>query len=123
MPPPGNTVQGSIFFQHGLPANGIAVRAYTRGFGGADVKLGEVTTGDQGQYVVNYASDGNPINLELRTVDAQGKEITLSDTRYGAAAQEVVNLVAPATLRPLNAEYQRLAADITKQIGSIDKLK
>jgi hypothetical protein len=119
-----NIVQGRIFFEHGLPASGITVRAYNLGFGGVDVKVGEVTTDDQGQYVVNYnTAAGTPINLELRTVDAQGKEITLSDVRYGAATQEVVNLVAPTTLRPLDAEYQRLSADITKQIGSIDKLK
>src|SRR5262249_18483810 len=80
---------------------------------------------DQGQYVIIYnaANVAGPINLELRTVDAQGKEITLSDARYGAAAQEVVNLVAPTTLRPLDPEYQRLATDVGRQIGGIDKLK
>jgi hypothetical protein len=121
--PPANTVQGRIFFEHGLPASSITVRAYSRGFGGADVKLGEVKTDDQGQYILSYNPGANPINLELRTMDAQSKEITLSDARYGAAAQEVVNLIAPTAMRPLDAEYQRLTADVGKQIGGIDKLK
>src|SRR5262245_57536487 len=112
-----NTVQGYMFFEHGLPATGIVVRAYSRGFGGTDVKLGEVTSDSQGHYSLTYTPGAGQINLELRTVDAQGKEIALSDARYGAAQQELANLVAPTTLRPLDSEYQRLTADVGKQIG------
>src|SRR5690349_4940988 len=46
-PPPPNAVKGLVFFEHGLPATGLTVRAYSRGFGGVDVKLGEAKTDDQ----------------------------------------------------------------------------
>jgi hypothetical protein len=120
-----STGQGHVFFEHGLPANGITLHAYNRGFGGgsADVKLGEVTTDAQGQYTLSYNSGAAAANLELRAVDAQGKEVTLADAHYGAAQQEVVNLIAPTTLRPLASEYDRLAAEVGRQIGGIDKLK
>jgi hypothetical protein len=118
-----NTVQGHIFFEHGLPANGIVIRAYSRGFGGTDVKLGEVKTDEQGQYTLSYNPAVGQTNLELRTLDARGKEIALSDARYGAGQKETANLIAPTAVRPLDPEYQRLAADVGKQVGGIDKLR
>src|SRR5688572_8730292 len=41
-------VEGQILLEHGLPAAGVKVRLYHRGFGGAQTLLGETTTDAQG---------------------------------------------------------------------------
>ncbi|MGA2704759.1 MAG: neuraminidase-like domain-containing protein [Isosphaeraceae bacterium] len=115
-------VEGHILFEHGLPASSITVRAYNRGFGNTASKLGEVTTDAAGHYALSYSAGAGTVNLEVRAVDAQGKEITLCDTQYGAGPHEVLNLVAPMSIRPLEPEYQRLTADLLVHVGSLDKL-
>ncbi|MHB8655043.1 MAG: neuraminidase-like domain-containing protein [Terriglobia bacterium] len=117
-----NTVDGHVFFDTGLPAAGLILRAYSRGFAGADTKLGETKTDAQGVYSITYAPGNSAINLEIRAVDSQGKELAISSIKYSAGTQETLNLIAPSSLQPLAPEYQRLAADMDKQIGGIAKL-
>jgi hypothetical protein len=114
-------VEGHILFEHGSPANHITVRAYNQGFGAAATKLGETITDATGYYSLLYTG-GHVVHLELRAVDVHGKEITLADTHHGARPHEVLNLVAPTNLRPLEPEYQRLTADLLAHVGSLDKL-
>src|SRR5436190_24358431 len=75
-------VEGRILFDHGLPADGIAVRLYHRGYGCAETLLGETRADENGSYSLSYESTGKPVNLEVRTADAGGKEVSLSATRY-----------------------------------------
>jgi hypothetical protein len=124
-----NSVEGHIFLEYGLPANDIDVNLYSRGFGGRDILLGKGKTDGQGYYKVSYQSDTksprnlrHPLNLEVRTVDANGKEISLSETKFNAAKDEVLNLVAPKSVRLLTDEYSRLVGDLKKQLKSINKL-
>jgi Glycosyl hydrolases family 18/Salmonella virulence plasmid 28.1kDa A protein len=113
-----NQVAGHIFFDHGLPAAGILVRAYNLGFAGADTKVAEGKTDDQGDYSLMYNPGAGPLNLEIRTLDTQGKEITLSAPKFNAASSERLDLVAPsANVQPLTPEFQRLSTDLGKQIG------
>ena len=112
-----HNVEGRIFFDHGLPADGIVVRLYHRGYGCSDTLLGETTTDEHGLYRLPYASTGAITNLEVRAMDAAGKEVSLSATRYNAQSREVFNLVAPRSMRPLAPEYQRLRADLTEHLG------
>jgi hypothetical protein len=119
---PQYRVEGRIFADYGAPAGGLLIRAYHRGFGGAEVKLGEGRTDDQGIYAIPYNPGDQTVNLEIRAVDAQGKETPLSATKTNAEKREVLNLVAPSSLKPPDPEYQRLTADLTKQLGSLDKL-
>jgi hypothetical protein len=60
------------------------LRVYGRGFGGADTRLGEVTCDGQGHYTLTYAPVSDATNLQVSAVDAQGKEIPLSDIKYAA---------------------------------------
>ena len=120
--PPPNTVNGHVYLDSGLPASGLTLRAYSRGFAGADVKLGETKTDAQGAYSIAYAPQASTVNLEIRAVDSQGKETALSTIKYIAAAHETLDLIAPSSLQPLAPEYQRLAADMDKHIGGIAKL-
>ncbi|MBK9316766.1 MAG: peptidoglycan-binding protein [Acidobacteria bacterium] len=124
LPPDGDLsrVEGRIFFDHGLPANGVSLRLYSKGFGGAERRLGEIKTDDQGFYALPYSAGGKQANLEVRVVDAQGKEIPLSATKFNAGKQEKLNLVVPASVRPLAAEYQRLTGDLAKQIDELSTL-
>lgn len=115
-------VEGHIFFEYGLPAGGIPVRLYSRGFGGVKTLLDKGKTDDQGFYEVSYDPGGKPANLEVCIEDAQGEEIPLSDTKFKVEEHEVLNLVAPASVQPLDAEYQRLTTDLEKQLVSMEDL-
>ncbi|GLV54300.1 hypothetical protein KDH_11480 [Dictyobacter sp. S3.2.2.5] len=126
-PPPvtsggSNSLQGTIYLDHGLPANGLAVRLYNRGFGGVDTLLGETKTGGQGAYAFSYSSGGKIANLDVRVVGADGKEVSISAAQYNPPQQKVLNLVAPASVQPLAPEYQRLNNDLSAHLASSSKL-
>lgn len=115
-------LEGQIFLDSGLPAQGITLRLYSHGFGGAEALLGESKTDPQGGYVLSYDPGGKAANIEVRCVDTQGKEIALSYTKFNAEKGEVLNLVAPAAVQPLAPEFQRLSADLIQQVGNLEKL-
>lgn len=119
---PTHRVEGRIIFDHGLPADGVTLKLYNRGFGGKDALLGEVKTDTQGFYALPYPVNGKAVNLEIRAIDAQGKEVSLSNTKQNVSKNEVLNLVAPAAVQPLAAEYQRLTRDLSQQLDSLQQL-
>jgi hypothetical protein len=112
-------IDGYIFFENGLPATGVSTRLYDLGFGKAATKLGEITTDVNGYYAIAYDVKKGSANLEVRVADAHGAEIALCDTRHDAEANEVLNLVAPLSVRPPAPEYERISADIAKETGSL----
>jgi hypothetical protein len=120
--PPPNSVQGSLVFDTGLPAAGIAVRIYNIAFAGKATLLGSTTSDAQGKYAVAYGPSALQPNLQVRVADPAGKEITISGTKFNAAQQQTLNLVVPSDARPLAPEFQRLSADVAKTIGSIAAL-
>jgi hypothetical protein len=112
-----------LVFDYGLLAGDLTVRAYDIGFAGQEARLGETKSGPQGSYAISYqAPDSRAVNLQMRVADSGNKEITLSSTRFDPQPQEILNLVVPASVRPLAPEYQRLAADIDPLVGGIAKL-
>jgi hypothetical protein len=115
-------IEGRIFLEYGPPAANITLRLYHRGFGGAETSLGEVKTDDNGAYSLAYNTRGKSANIEVRAVDAEGKEISLSTTKYSADNQEVMNLIAPANIRPVAPEFERLFGDLQEQLGGLEKL-
>ncbi len=116
-------VEGRIFFDYGVPARGIVVRLYNQSFGGAETRLGEETKTDaQGYYLFTYDPGGKAVNLKVRVLYAQGKEIVLCDTMYEANKHKVQNLVAPSSkVQPLT-ECHRLTRCLDKQLSGLDKL-
>ncbi|HZR39088.1 MAG TPA: peptidoglycan-binding protein, partial [Ktedonobacteraceae bacterium] len=132
MPPPGgegglpgpgprpvdgsNSLQGAIYLEHGLPANGLAVRLYHRGFGGADALLATTQTNGQGAYTFSYNTDGQTANLDVRVVGTDGKEVSISATQYNPGQQKTLNLIAPAHVQPLSPEYERLSQALNDQL-------
>ena len=108
-------LEGAIRFAHGMPAEQLKLRLYRRDFGGKPTLLKETTTLAGGRYTFAYDVGQRAASLEVRAVDNNNKEIPLSkplnDLR--GEARRTLNLVAPAALRPLPAEYQRLRANIT----------
>lgn len=117
-------VEGRIRLGHGLPPSGLTVRLYSRGFAGAEVRLGETRTDNEGFYSLSYdpPRPGVSLHLEVRAVDAQNREMVLSGAKYNAERFEVLNLVAPARVQPLAAEFTRLVGDLTKHVGRIEQL-
>ena len=118
--PPSNTIQGSLAFDTGLPAAGIAVKVYNIAFGGKAALLGSTTSDPQGKYSVPYAPpSATQPNLQVRVADPAGKEITISGTKFNADQRQTLNLVVPSAALPLAPEFQRLSADVGTAIGSI----
>jgi len=121
-------VSGLLFMDYGLPANGVTVRLYAIGFGGAATKIAETKSDANGVYSLAYAPP--PVippatlstNLEVRALDPQGNEVTVSGIIYNTAPTVALNLVAPASIQPLTAEYQRMSADLQQAIGGIQNL-
>jgi hypothetical protein len=112
-------IDGYIFFENGLPATGVETRLYDRGFGKAATKLGEIKTDVNGYYAIAYDVKRGSANLEVRAVDAHGAEVALCNTRHDAEVNEVLNLVAPLSVRPPAPEFERISADIAKETGSL----
>lgn len=115
-------VAGTIALEHGLPAGGVTLRVYNRGYGGTETPLGEIKTDAEGGYALSYDPGDKAANIEVRAVDAQGKEVSLSDTKFNAEKSEVLSLVAPSSIQPLAPEFQRLSADLTQQVGDLKNL-
>lgn len=61
---------GFVHLEYGLPAAGVTLRVYHRGFGGAEARVGEVRTGEDGSYAFAYSSGERPANLEVRALAA-----------------------------------------------------
>lgn len=71
-------VGGLLIMDYGLAANGVTVRLYSIGFGGAATKLAEAKTDANGVYSLPYPRVAAGANVEVRVVDGQGKETTIS---------------------------------------------
>jgi ABC toxin-like protein/neuraminidase-like protein/virulence plasmid A protein len=123
-PHPGRySLQGILVFDNGSAASGVTLRVYSVGFAGKDAKLGETQSDAQGKYFLSYAPPkASSPNLQVRVLDSAGKELTVSNTKFEAQPSETLNLVAPASIRPLAPELQRLTADLDSSIGGIAKL-
>jgi hypothetical protein len=106
-----------------MPAAGITVRVYYVGFAGQDAKLGETKSYANGKYAISFTpTSGSPTNLQVRVLDAAGKEVTISNTKFNAQSSKTLNLVVPTTVQPLGPELQRLAADMDKANGGHARL-
>jgi peptidoglycan hydrolase-like protein with peptidoglycan-binding domain len=121
-------VSGLLVMDYGLPANGVTVRLYNIGFGGAATKLAETKSDANGVYSLAYAPPPvvprglTSTNLEVRAVDPQGTEVTVSGVIYNTTQTVGLNLVGPASLQPLTGEYARMTADLQSAIGGIQNL-
>lgn len=120
-PPAQRHLEGRIFFDNGEPAAKLGLRLYRIDFGGAAMRLTKdpVQTNEEGRFAISYEGGGKPVSLEVRTPDPAGTEIPLSENLHDPGVGELASLVliAPASLRPLAAEYERLAGDLKHHIG------
>lgn len=121
---PERTIEGRVLMEHGLPASRLKLRLYRHGFGGTRTMARETTTGEDGLYTFPYEDSGKGISLEIRALDAAGKEVPLSKVMHVFPEEEKkqVALVAPRELQPLAAEYQRLANDLKPHVGEMKEL-
>ncbi len=122
--PDRRRIEGRIVLENGLSAEGLKLRLYRRDFGGKATLLAEAVTAAGGRYILSYDWEGRPASLEVRVVKESGEEVALSSplTDLGAGPVVVLNLVAPADLRPLEAEYRRLVADLLPHVGEMAAL-
>jgi hypothetical protein len=110
-------VSGRLFMDYGLAANSVTVRLYNIGYGGAATKLAEAKTDANGVYSLPYTPPTGGANIQVRVVNAQGAETTISSVIYNVPAQKVMNLVVPASVQPVTPEFGRLSADVQTVVG------
>ena len=123
-PPTQRRIEGQIMLQHGLPPEQLKLRLYRLDFGGKATLLGETSTIASGHYAFTYDPGDKEVSLEVRAVKGANEEIPLSKPLNDLSSElrAVLNLVAPTSLQPLAAEYQRLSADLTSHVGQMTKL-
>jgi peptidoglycan hydrolase-like protein with peptidoglycan-binding domain len=109
-------VSGTIALEHGSPASQVKVRLYQRGFGGTKTLLGEGQTDALGAYALLYTAVGTA-NIELYALGPDGSEVQLSRTKFGAQAEERLDLVAPSKLQPAAPEFSRLKLAVAPYTG------
>ncbi|UTT71278.1 neuraminidase-like domain-containing protein [Arthrobacter sp. DNA4] len=117
--PTTRTLAGTVLLASGLPASGLALRLYRRGFGGTSTLVTETTTDDAGGYRMQYDPGPRGWSVEVRGVGADGGETVLSTPldAVSALSSARVDLLAPAGLAPAAGEYRRLLGDIIPLIG------
>lgn len=54
-----NRIEGRIYLDDGGVAKGLKLAFYSRGFGGAETKIGEAVADTQGFYALSYDPTGN----------------------------------------------------------------
>jgi len=119
---PKYSLKGTLTFDNGFAAAGIATRAYHIAFGGQAIKLNEAVSDNAGAYAISYAPPALPVNLQVRVVDSTKAEVIISEIKFNASPSETLDLVVPASVRPPDAEFSRLSADLAKSVGDISKL-
>lgn len=117
-------IEGAILFEHGAPADHLKLRLYRRDFGGTATLLDETSTLEGGQYAFSYESGNRAPSLEVRGVNDAGEEVPLSKplNETNRETRATLNLVAPAALKPLAAEYRRLTDDLMPHVGEMATL-
>ncbi len=122
------SVEGYIYMDYGIPADNVKLRLYSKGFGGNDTVVTDATTDKQGQYNFSFSLANIPeANLEVRALDAAGKEHSLSGTLFNTGKADAIsnlNLIAPTEVKPVaESEFARISKDVSGVIGDISKLK
>ncbi|HZM75062.1 MAG TPA: neuraminidase-like domain-containing protein [Candidatus Limnocylindrales bacterium] len=112
-------VSGVVYDQRGNLVVGLTLRVYHIGYGCEEVLLGQISTGDDGGYELSYEVAGMA-NLQIRALDDGGGETALSRTKFRAKAREVINVVAPPSVRRPAGEYQRMLAALEPHVGRGD---
>lgn len=105
-------VEGRIFLDNGLPATKVKLNIVNKGFGQEAAVLGEIETDERGFYALPYSLDGAPANLEIHAVDEAGTPIPLSSTKVKADRSEVINLIAPSSVKSQANEFKLLMDDL-----------
>lgn len=114
------TISGRIVLEHGLPASKLTIRLYQRGMGSKTL-LREVETTESGEYGIALPG---ATNIEVHAVGSDGREVQLSETKFGLQPEERVDLIAPSALQPCAAEFTRLTAAVAPHTGGrVDALK
>ena len=113
-----NRVSGSMVFDDGRIAAGVTVRAYSRGYGGVRTRLAEGVGDVDGTYALEYAAVTKFRNLEMCVVGKGGIETAVSRVVFNADADQVIDLVVPASIQSLGSEYSRIVADLKTGVGS-----
>lgn len=118
-----NRIEGRIFLENGLPAGRVMLQIVHKGFGTATTPLGQLGTDERGFYALPYTVDGAVANLEISVRDTAGQWVKLALPKFNAGRHEVLNLVAPTSVRTQTSEHQLLTEDLTQYSGgNLDQL-
>jgi hypothetical protein len=115
-------LEGRIVMEDGREADDIRLRLYRRNFGGELVLLKETKTVEGGRYSFAYDPADKAMSLEIHAVPNKGDERVLSKPLNDISGEDrtAINLVAPAALKPLDPEYQRLTSALVSLLDDDD---
>ena len=119
--PDGRSVSGRISRADGLPLPGISVRALDK-----DVLeerlLGQTVTNDGGHYEIPYTLENlsTRIDLVVRVMDADEKEVAASPVVYSAGEREVIDLTAEVGSPLPPSEYEQIRERLTPLLQGLD---
>jgi peptidoglycan hydrolase-like protein with peptidoglycan-binding domain len=105
-------VEGRILLDNGLPGSKVKLRIVNKGFGTQEDLLGEIETDERGYYALPYGLDSGAANIEVRALDTDGAEIGLSRPKVNADRSEVINLVAPSSVKSQVNEFNLILDDL-----------
>ncbi|MBL8927833.1 MAG: peptidoglycan-binding protein [Pseudonocardia sp.] len=117
-------IEGRLLTEHGAPAANVTVRLRRRPMGvGGGPQTADTTTDEQGYYRFDIEDDdARPRTVELLLVDATGATTRISKPAVRASRYEQLNLVVPASFVPTQPEWDRLAVDVERVLGSFAPL-
>lgn len=117
-------IEGRVMMEHRLPAKKMTLCLYRRDFGAPEREVGRTTTDEHGFYKLPYQIDSKSASFDIRALDANGKDITLSKPLHDLGKEErmEINLVALSLLQPLDPEYQRLGTDLKPYVDELKTL-
>ncbi len=111
-------LEGRVLLEDGRPAGQTLLRFYRRDFATSTL-LAESRTTEDGRYTVTFDAAALTGGLELRAVHGDAEE---SLSRPLTELPATLNVVAPASLQPLESEYRRLTADLEPLVGDLAAL-
>ncbi|MFB7287798.1 neuraminidase-like domain-containing protein [Actinacidiphila glaucinigra] len=116
-------VEGRVLLDDGRPAEQLRLRFYRRDFDEA-LRIGETKILAGGWYGFGFDPALVPGGLEIHAVSGDDVETVLNHpvNDFGDQPVLTLNLVAPASLQPLDVEFRRLTSDLKPLVGDLTKL-